>query len=222
MINIELPEPDFSFEDKAQEIINNNLQEVTLLNYIKGVNNKIELIEQKIESEIQTLYFKGERLICIVDLLNYLNNLLIQLNNEQPERMFEEDKKAFRKGVNKIKYILYSLASNTTGYDFDKNAFTNEEVSGYDSKIDEMLSALETLKMGQSALGEEIQELKDDLNSLKNEYILGKKTWRQKATGIFFSFVGKKGSDMIWDAIKPHVKDFVTHQGADLINKLLT
>jgi hypothetical protein len=76
--------------------------------------------------------------------------------------------------------------------------------------------------MGQTALGEEIQDLKTELGSLKSAYILGKKTWKQKATGIVVSFVGKKGTDVAWDAIKPHVKDFLINHSPEIIHKLLS
>ena len=221
-INFQIPAPDFSFEDiakdKAKDIIRFYLNGNGLIQYVSGANNELS---NNIESEIYTLYNKTERLLCISELINYLIQDVIKLNSNPYNRYSDDDKIIYSKGINKLKYILYSLASTVADYNFDTNAFTNDEVVDLNQKIDSILSVLEVIKMGQDVLGEEIEELKDELNSLKSAYVLGKKTWKQKATGIVVSFVSKKGSDAAWEAIKPYIKDFLVNHSSEIIHKLL-
>ncbi|MGN6397185.1 MAG: hypothetical protein ACTHMI_16570 [Mucilaginibacter sp.] len=222
-ITIEIQAPDFSFEeiakDKAQSIIRFHLYGNGLIQYVSGGNHELG---DRVEAEIGTLYNKTEQLVCISELITFLTDNVIQFNNNPYNGYSDKDKKMYAKGINKLKYILYSLATTTCGYSFDTNSFTNEEVTELSQKIDKVLSELETIKMGNEVLGDMIDELKDEISSLKSSYVLGKKTWKQKATGIFVSFAGNKGGDAIWDAIKPHLKDFMINDAPEFIHKLLS
>jgi hypothetical protein len=222
-VSIEIPAPDFSFEeiakDKAKGIVRFQLHGGSLNQYIGGINPGLV---SRVETEIYTLYNAKERLLCIAELLTFLTDAVIKYNNNPFDGQSEEDKLKYSKGIDKLKYALYSIASTASGYTFDKNAFTYDEVGDLNQKIDAILSSLETVKMGQEVLGDMVEELTDEFNSLKSSYVLGKKTWKQKATGIVVSFVGKKGSDAIWDVIKPYMKDFFVNHSPELVHKLLS
>jgi len=222
-LNFQIEAPDFSFEeiakDKAKSIIRFHLYGNGLVQYVSGGNHELG---DRVEAEINTLYNKTERLVCIGELITFLTEDVIKVNSNPYNGYSENDKKMYAKGINKLKYILYSLATSACGYNFDTNSFTTEEVIDLDQKIDAVLSELKTVKVGNEVLGEMIEELQEEFNSLKSSYVLGKKTWKQKATGIVVSFAGNKGSDAVWDAIKPYLKDFMTNQAPEILHKLLT
>ena len=176
---------------------------------------KLNSIFDKLDTEEEQLVYLSEVITFLVNI--DIKNQNVLLNKRMPEHVYLAKKKQ----TDMAKLFFYKQASRIN-YNFDANAFTNDEVSDLDKKIDAALAALDVIIMGQAALGEEIQDLKDELATLKSAYVLGKKTWKQKATGIVVSFVGKKGTDAVWDAIKPNIKDFLVNHASEVIHKLLT
>jgi hypothetical protein len=169
-------------------------------------------------SELTT---KEEQLVYLSEVITFLIN--VDIENEKTfisGRMPERSYLAYKIQTNMAKRFFFKQASRIN-YNFDANAFTSEEVTDLDQKINLVLSEREVIKSGQAAANDEIQELKNELTSLKSAYILGKKTWKQKATGIVVSYLATKGSDAGWEAIKPYMKDFIVHQAPDIIHKLL-
>ncbi|MDR0969818.1 MAG: hypothetical protein LBM67_04705 [Lentimicrobiaceae bacterium] len=58
--------------------------------------------------------------------------------------------------------------------------FTNEERYENNKKLDDMLQEIETLKMGQEII---YDDLKKEIEELKNLYFIGKKNWYQNLAG---------------------------------------
>jgi hypothetical protein len=219
-INIQIPAPDFSFANMAKTIAKKVCEDDldhTGLMYLENHNlTKHRELTYKLNSIFSELDTKEEQLVYLSEIITFLVNVDIK---NQSKRMPENVYLAYKMKTDMAKRFFYKQASRIN-YKFDTNAFTNDEVSDLNKKIDAALSALDTLIMGQSALGEEIQDLKDELTSLKSSYIYGKKTWKQKATGIVVSYLANKGADAGWDAVKPFVSDFMVNHATKIIHMI--
>lgn len=75
-------------------------------------------------------------------------------------------------------YLTQEL--NRLGIKTNNDQFTIEEKNESDLKLDKVLSDLQTLKNGQQIIYE---DLKEEIESLRELYILGKKTWYQLLIG---------------------------------------
>ena len=216
-IKLEIPAPDFSFEeiakDKADFITKHFLYQGALLQFSGGSYDLLP----RIEIQIRELDGSGEKLYCIIQLLNSLTEILNQFSKNANVQDIEN----MTKGIHRIKYKLYSIASKEANYNFDKDAFTTEEVEKYSETIDEIVQKLENLAAGQFFLGEEIQDIKDakdDFSSLKDQFILGKPIWSKIAKGIIAPFVGKKFLEEAFDQIfKPLFKSLLSGTGIDTL-----
>jgi hypothetical protein len=217
-IKIEIPAPDFSFEeiakDKADDIMTHILYPRALYQFAAGGNSDLL---NRLVIEITTDLSISERLICIANLLS----LLTEANKEiyRNIHLSVDDKARCGNAINKIKYKLYSLAKDD-GYNFDKNTFTDDEVYDLSNRVDTILEKLNEIQLGQEILFDELAELKEDFASLKSDFPLGKKRWYQRAAGIVVSYAGTKGADEIYEVLKPFLKDFFQNTAPHLIDKL--
>jgi len=222
MPKIEIPEASFNFSDIARDIARkvceDDLDSYRLMLFENTQYTDYSNLDLKLRSTFLDLASPNDQLIYLSEILSYLSRLEIQEKNAIP--FIERYYLSITKNINHAQYYFYKQLSSI-GYNVDTNAFSSDEMYESNSKIDEIIESLDNLKMGQSALGEEIQDLKDELASLKSEYILGKKTWKQKATGILFSYFATKSSDAAWDIIKPYLADFIAQNGHEIIKYLL-
>lgn len=214
---IQIPAPDFSFSEiaksEAQKIIQNKMHVVAMFGYMQGF--KIDVLEGYVISAFDRLSSKEDKLIFLSELLNYLNNHLDESNITHSQTSLPR----YLDGVNKFKYFLYSQAISI-GYSFDKNAFTSEETTSLNIKLNDIIDALSQLQAGQDVVFNHIEDIKSDFESLKSDYLLGKKRWYQRAGGIVLSYAGTKGADEMYDALRPYLKKLL-QQAPQLIEGVL-
>lgn len=77
---------------------------------------------------------------------------------------------------------------------------------------------IDKIAAGQQVIFDFIDSFKTDLTELKSEFILGKKHWYQRFSGIVTSYLGNKGADALYDLIKPDLIKIIHYIG---ISKLL-
>jgi hypothetical protein len=205
---IQIPEPDFSFNEiailKAEQLFGRVF--CGPLGYQFDAGYKETEFEYSVSSSIGQLYNREDKIACILEILKFLNE---QANAD-----------GLTEGIKRKKYLVYTLASKLVDYNFDRAAFSNEEVSDLERKINAILIKLDEIQVGNEILFDEINELKADLDSLKTDVPLGKKRWYQRATGIVATFACHKGSDVIFDeTLKPLLKDLIHYH--QIIDKLL-
>jgi hypothetical protein len=219
MESIEIPLPEFGFDEiakeKAQFIIRHILHNSSLMQYFLGGNRGLE---DRLKIEISNLYEDYEKLICIVDLLNFLINEEKILKDSVS--FSTRDPAPITMGFNKIRYILYSLAKNDASYTFDKNTFSNEEVLDINSKINDIIYKLERLELGQEVIFDNVEEIKSQITqefeALKSLPVLGKKTFYQLVFGKIATFTGDKIADEILKALTPSIIALLASQDPHL------
>jgi len=149
---------------------------------------------ENLTSSLTSKYFMFKRERDQLDFLKILrqNSLLEKENHlkecNQKGCKFPEDRDL---GVFAIDQEIDEINSY---FKFEPNkddAFTPEEESNLHSKLNEVIEHLSTLKVGQEVIFEEIE-------SLKNHFNLGKKTW-------FQLLKGKLGEVMIEQALEKTV-----------------
>jgi len=219
---IKVPVPEFGFDEiakeKAQFIIHHILHNNSLFQYFNGSNPGLE---SRIQLEISKLFGDYERLICIVELLNFLT---IEEDKLKSNPTFSaKDPLFIVTGFNKIRYILYSLAKASANYTFDKNTFSSAEVMSIGAKIDDILYTLAKLKAGQEVIFNEFEEVKShitfEFETLKSCPVLGKKTFYQLTFGKIATFTGNKIADEIFKKLAPHIIAILAVQAPHLVEE---
>lgn len=219
---IELPLPDFSFDEiakeKAQFIIRHILHNNSLMQYFTGSNNGLE---NRMQIEISKLFENYERLICIVELLNFLiaeeNNLKsnISFNTKEPATIVT--------GFNKIRYVLYSLAKSYADYNFDRNQFNTNDIADIITQINGIVDTLCKLEAGQEVLFDKFDEVKlqivEEFENLKTSPVFGKKTFYQLMFGKIATFTGNKIADEIFKILAPQIIGLLAIQAPHLIEE---
>jgi len=154
-------------------------------------------LEGRVKTGVSKLDGDYEWIVCIVEILTFLSKEEINLkdnisfNTREPARITI--------GFNKIRYVLYSLAKNIANYSFDKNTFSNEEVSDLHSKIDTIIFILSKIELGQEIIYDDIRsQISKEFESLKTLPVFGKKTFYQLVFGKIASFTGDKIADEIF------------------------
>jgi len=217
---LKIPLPEFSFDgiakEKAQYIIQQLLHSNAIFQYCVGTNNGLD---NRLEIAITTLSDPHERLVCIVDLLNFL---IIQESNSKGNLTFNtRDPATIALGFNKIRYRLYSIAKNDANYTFDKNTFSSDEVAEIHSKINDIQFTLSKLETGQEVIFDEFEAIKshisNEFESLRTLPVLGKKTFYQLVFGKVASFAGDKIADEILKTLAPQILALLTLQAPHLI-----
>jgi hypothetical protein len=228
---IQIPIPDFSFSEiakrKALDIAQQNF-------YVNSFNNPYVGTNERIENDIQQEFLSlktKERFVFVAELINKLLDVKIKHRTEfenwqSKNRLAVNAKSNFESTqgtIAELQYFLYSLLDDC-GYDLNRDTFTENEAEVFDSKIDEILESVKIMKMGQEALGEELQDLKDELESIKSEKILGKKITLQRLKGVTFEYLLDKLKDESYDVIKTLLIALLAQQGlnvTEIIPKLL-
>ncbi len=90
------------------------------------------------------------------------------------------------------------------GITIDEDTFTADEKNTLNNVLDEILSQLKDLKDGQQVIYE---DLLDEINDLKNWYVLGKKKWKALYIGkvsemVTAGIIGEAVSKPLLEAIK--------------------
>jgi len=223
MADIRIPAPEFGFDEiakeKAQFISKHILHQNSLLQYFLGGNPGIEPRLQNAVLELKGSY---ERLICIIELLNFLAVEEEQLKSNLT--FSTRDPASVATGFNKLRYVLYSLAETDTGYTFDKNAFSLSEAVSLKTQIDELLGALHQMTSRKDELHAEFEatrtQIAAEFENLKSLPALGKKTFYQLLFGKIASFTGDKLADEILKALSPHILALLALQAPHLVEQL--
>lgn len=219
-VNIQIPAPDFNFADvvkrKAKTFISQHINE----SIISMTANEMIGGEDELYSEFDSALYQfktdGLKITFIGELLLHLQRLKIKNSIREGEH--------YVNFINELQLYLYGLGLDCN-YNFDTNAFEDSEVPNLNFKIDAILEKLNEIQLGQEIIFDEIGELRKDFESLKSDYILGKKSFYQRAAGIVVSYAGTKGADEVYDLLKPLLTDLFkteTRHLVDGITKLLS
>jgi len=186
-----------------------------------------------IKDEIQKVLWdlRGEKQIAF-----FINELILHINSlkkkydDDKVYYFPKDKIGLERAIEKhnesllefntLLFHLYNLLTQN-GIPVDKDVFTFEESYEVSTKLNEIISTLDTLKMGHEALGAEIQDVKDQISSLDNSTPLGKKSFYQRATGVAIHFAADKTLEAIWEPIKPLFSEMLLNKIPIAIGKYL-
>lgn len=193
---LKIPLPDFSFSDVAKA----EAKRVSSA-YLYGTLTQREVEDRiyRISKPIADFIGQGEKVV-------YIGDILISLNQK-----LEEHKKVCKKpdgtceaemSIKKLQYAMYREL-HELGYSVDRDSFTMEEITQTDGKLNQILKTLDGISSAQQEIQKSVKDIKDDLFSLKDDYILGKKRWYQRFKGIIVSKIGDKAFDEIWGIIKP-------------------
>jgi hypothetical protein len=221
-ITIQLPAPDFSFSDIAKEIAkevcDDDLNSYGLMCLSNTDLDDYHKLDSRLRAKFYDLNTEEEQLVYISEILTFLTNLdIAEFNNKsRPAQNY----KYFKKEITRAQYYFYKQA-NSIGYNFDGNTFNHEEVGGLNDKIDSILDSLETLKAGHEVLYNHIDELKKEFDSLKTDYILGKKKWYQRAAGVVATYSGTLVADSLFEPVKPLLHDLLASHASDFVQRLL-
>ena len=214
---IQIPLPDFSFsefaKEKAEEICRYELGLNDSYVMLLSINNPDA--QNRFDEYLDELATNGDKIIYLSVILTHLSVTL----NKAKSTTSEEQYKYLIQTVNKVKYFFYKQAASI-GYNFDINAFSDNEISDLSEKIDRILEKLNEIQLGEEILFNEMDELKNDYQSLKSDYPLGKKKWYQRFLGISVSYAGEKGADAILEKLKPLLYDFFVNNIPHIISKL--
>jgi len=228
---IKIPLPDFNFEQviksKANEIIYKYINRNNILPY--GTNKNI--IQDTIKDGLREFVDLRQKLIFINEFIIHVYKLKDEYDKDkvfsqsQAKRVIEhlEHEKNLLKFDDLLLFLYNSLS--TLGYNLDKDTFTTDDVEDLERKINAILIKLDEIQVGNEVIFNEFEELKDklkdDFDSLKSDYPLGKKRWYQRAAGIVVSYSGTKAADEIFEQLKPQLHDFFINQTPHLFNKLI-
>ncbi len=96
--------------------------------------------------------------------------------------------------------------------------FSNEDKANLHTKLNEILDRFEKMNFGQQVIHEEIEELRGDIDTLKQHFDLGKKSWFQLA---FVKFAGISAAYGIEDTIVKGMYSELTREVENMGNFLL-
>jgi hypothetical protein len=135
----------------------------------------IDKAKSKLDQKLSLLYRDEDK-------LNFLRKLKEENQIEITEHKIKCDKSEcqFMKDRNAGMFLynqeIEYLNEHYVFKPLDEDKFTPQDQANYDQKINDILQKLESLGHGQEVIYEEIE-------SLKNYYNLGKKTWTQLLAG---------------------------------------
>jgi len=221
MHSINVPLPEFNFESvikgKLKGLTN---QYVTSGNITHGYIGAEQILKDEIQKILWELRERKQKAFFIGELIIHINQLKKEYD-ANARNYFPKDKFRLTQAIelheetllkfDTLLFYLYNMLSEN-GIIVDGDAFTFEEANTVNTKLNEILSALETLKIGHEALGEELQDIKEQITNLSSSTPLGKKPFYQRATGMALHFATDKTVDVVWDTIKPLFSDLLLHQ----------
>lgn len=162
-----------------------------------------------LKSELKLVSNKNDRTIFISELLLHLEEVRQTFISE-----FDSEQRAMDLLNDIVHYLFRELEKLKIGA--DRNAFSGQEIKELTSKINLIIKRIDTLRTGQEVIFDRIEELKEDYRDILNSFGLGKKPFLQRFAGIFASYVGEKGADEAFDALKPLIRD-ILNQSTKLI-----
>jgi hypothetical protein len=224
VINIELPAPDFDFSEVAIDFakrVCDDLDDYQFLLFKETQFNDSKDLMYRLEDIYYKLGSNQEKLVYIKEILTFLINKELTISKDKRIQINSLQSRLYE--IKLAKYFFYKQASST-GYNFDKNAFKNDEVYDISSKIDAIINALDEIKAGQEVLFDEFDtirsEIKKDFESLKPDVVLGKNRFFKLALGSIGSYTGNKIADEIFAKLRPHIIALLVTQAPHLIEQV--
>jgi hypothetical protein len=219
-INFELPKSDFKFQHviklKAEKFIVSSLNQRSIQSVSKGLKGTVHQMYREIDEAVCEFRIYTQRLLFFGEILNHL----VKIKEDGTDAFSPTHEKDYKETITLIQFYIYNLCEDY-GFKIDTDAFDAIEAVNVQLKIEDIISVLTKLQAGQEVLYNEIQQIKDDFESLKADTPFGKKRWYQRLAGIVASYVGTKGADEILDVIKPYLKEILTEQMPTLIGGYL-
>jgi len=168
--------------------------------HLKG---RIDKYAEIIEAAREQLYDIDDQL----DKIKFLN-IILEGNNKTYDRHKPDCTAPDTCPINLAhESISYFLAQELArlGVQLNEDTFTIDEKESADSKLDKILKDLEVLKMGHQII---YDDLKKELDELKELYFLGKKKWHQLFSGkclemVASGIISETVSKQIINAVEP-------------------
>lgn len=140
---------------------------------------------------------------------------------------FPNEEPLIEKTLALIDEVIFEVVQQleTLGINFNQESFSSDEYQKITEILNCILNELEIIKAGNSIIGDEIEDLENDLKDLRSSIVMGKRPFYQRATGIVASYIATKGADEVFDKIKPLIfellKGFLKQNNIENIAKLI-
>lgn len=125
-----------------------------------------------------------------------------------------------------IEEIIFEISQHleSLGLSINSDIFTPNEYAEVNCLLEQILRELEIVKGGNAILGDQIEELQNDLQDIKSSMVLGKKPLYQRVTGVITKYVLTKGADEVYEKIKPLIGELFKHhfKGGNYLDKITT
>lgn len=149
-----------------------------------------------VRNKTKEFYQTGERVLFISILLEHLS-----LATKEEEIIEDLDAMDL---VQDLQHMLVGELDKLR-IGVDKNAFTTSEIKDLTKKVNQIISTLDKMVIGQEIIFDRVEELKQDYADLLRSFGLGKKPFYQRLAGIVMEYSAEKGADEVIEAIKPHL-----------------
>ena len=183
-------------ENQAKEFV----EDLFLTDYILD----LETLKQRLEAKLNVFKRSKDKLDFLKILITETRNNILEHERAcpKPNCGYEEDKNL---GIFLMEQEIDFINETYTFIQKSEDQFTVEEETSLHSKLNEILDYLNKQGLGQEIIFEEIE-------SLKNHFNLGKKTWLQLALGKIFSVTGDK---MIEESVSKEIIKQITDMFKD-------
>lgn len=209
---------------------------VETLRYLSKNSNDYRLDAKKLINDGLKLFSdKGDKIIYLVESINYLNLQINHLNKlyrkdfidnyeKRESHMSIYDLETYNDYKQKQKkqeiletarlYAIRGLEKLGISK-ITENAFEKTEVVDVEKKLDIILAKIDTLKMGQEIIYDQIEDFKSEMSDLKNDFPLGKKRWYQRLSGVIAEHAIDKGFEKTIEYLKPDILSLLHKSGID-------
>jgi hypothetical protein len=200
-----------------------------MINTATGVKGTLEGDIIVLQGKLSTLHRKEDKVVFIREVLMYLIHEQIYFkeaaNNGLPNsviaKMQARDKGNIKMYIEHFQFQLYQELY-LIGYDVDQNAFSEDEITQTERKLNAILVKFNEIQIGGEVIFDEIDTLKSDIAELNSDFISGKKKWYQRFMGFILNIGLQKGGDIILKIIKPDITIILQDAGISAsITKLL-
>lgn len=205
---------------KAKRFIENHFPNSQLIN---EANNNIAVkasLKIRIEIALNDFQTKTNKTAFLTIILSHFSFLLRQID----EGTFtgSNNLEVIHNTKPFIEEIIFEILQHLEiiGVEISSEAFTASEFTNISNILSKILEELDIVKAGNVILGEQIEELQNDIIEIKSSMVLGKKSFTQRMTGVVTTYVATKGADEAFMAIKPHFTELM-HGGFDAVIKYL-
>ncbi len=183
-------------ENQAKEFV----EDLFLTDYILD----LETLKQRLEAKLNVFKRNKDKLDFLKILITETRNNVLEHEKTcpKPNCGYEKDKNL---GVFLMEQEIDYINETYTFIPKSEDQFTVEEETSLHNKLNEILDRLNKQGFGQEIIFDEIE-------SLKNHFNLGKKTWLQLALGKIFSVTGDK---MIEESVSKEIIKQITDMFKD-------